>query len=56
MSSKRNFLSLKDKLKVIQENKKGISARKLAVIFDCGKSQINEILKIEDYLESSFEA
>lgn len=56
MSSKRKVLSLKEKIEVIRGSKKGVSGRKLATIYGCGRSQINEILKNSgDYLEQSFQ-
>ena len=56
MSSKRKFLKLGDKVKVIQDSKKGLSTRKLAEIYGCGRTQINSILKKSDvYLEKTFQ-
>lgn len=46
---KRKFLTLKEKIQVIEDNKKGISMRKLATIYGCGRTQINDILKKSEY-------
>lgn len=55
MSPKRKFLNLKEKIKVIDDSKKGVSARKLVTLYGCGRSQINAILKnSEDYLDQSY--
>ncbi|XP_068712886.1 tigger transposable element-derived protein 6-like [Montipora foliosa] len=41
----RKCLSLKEKIEVIRKSNEGNSTRKLAKIFDCGKTQIVKILK-----------
>ncbi|XP_068684888.1 tigger transposable element-derived protein 6-like [Montipora foliosa] len=41
----RKCLSLKEKIEVIRKSNEGNSMRKLAKIFDCGKTQIVKILK-----------
>ena len=41
----RKCLALKEKVKIIQKSDEGNSSRKLAQMFDCGKTQIVKILK-----------
>lgn len=45
MSKKRVFLTLGQRIEVIESHEKGNSERKLSDIFGCGKTQINKILK-----------
>lgn len=55
---KRNCLTLKRKIEVINYSKKnpGINIRSLADIFQCGKTQIAQILKTKDSLLSMYES
>ncbi|KAJ4443982.1 hypothetical protein ANN_05771 [Periplaneta americana] len=46
--TKRTVLTLEERMKLIRESEKGISARKLAKIFKCGKTQVNTILKSKE--------
>ena len=54
---KRNYLSLKMKYEVIlaSERESGIASRKLAKLFNCGKSQIQGILKNKQYFKDLYE-
>lgn len=47
---KRTYLPLKEKLKVIEDRKKGNSVRRLAEMYGCGRSQIAEIVKNSEHL------
>lgn len=42
---KRTVLSVEDKAKAIELSEKGLSSQKISVIFKCGKTQINNVLK-----------
>ena len=57
-SMKRNHLSLEVKVKVIKEAQKhpGISVRTLGETFNCGKTQISEILKKKDSIMALYES
>lgn len=56
MSLKRKRLSLEKKIDIIVENEKfGISARKLADKFGVGRTQVNEIIKNKSDLKKLFE-
>lgn len=56
-SKKRNDLSLKMKYEVIlaSEREPGIPSRKLATLFDCGKSQIQGILRNKQHYKDLYE-
>jgi len=56
-SRKRKHLSLERKVEVIKEAKKhpGITVRTLAEKFDCGKTQISDILKSKESILASYE-
>lgn len=45
MSGKRKVLTLQDRVKVIERNGKGDSARAIAISLGCGKTQIQSIIK-----------
>lgn len=56
MSLKRKRLSLKEKFEIIAENEKfGISARKIAEKFGVGRTQVNDILKSKIELKKLYE-
>ena len=57
-SKKRNDLTLKLKYEVIKaaEREPGISSRTLAKSFDCGKTQIQTILKNKDHIKELYES
>ncbi len=54
---KRNDLSLKTKYEVIKATQRepGISSRKLAETFNCGRSQIQRILKNKQSIKELYE-
>ena len=58
MASKRNYLSLKKKVELIHyaEKNPGISVRALGEQFECGKTQVGQILKKKCELLAMFEA
>lgn len=39
MSSKQKFLNSKERIEIIELNKKGEIARKLAAVYSCGRTQ-----------------
>ena len=55
---KRNELSLKKKVEVIKYTKKNpnVGSRKLASLFECGKTQIQTILRKQEAIMNDFEA
>ena len=55
---KKNFLSLERKVEVIRtaEKNPSINIRALAELYECGKTQIAQILKTKDVLLSRYEA
>lgn len=53
--SKRNVLTLEDKVKVIRVHESGVSERKLAAQFNCSKTQINNTVKNKDVLLKEYE-
>ena len=57
-SKNKNYLELKKKIELIKTLQKnpGISIRALGGIFQCGKSQIAQILKNKEYLLATFES
>ena len=57
-SKKRNDLSLKLKYEVIKaaEREPSIPSRKLAKTFDCGRTQIQTILKNKDHIKDLYES
>lgn len=50
---KKKFLNLKEKIEVIEKSK-NLSARKIANIYGCGRTQINEILKRKSDIEEQW--
>ena len=58
VAKKRNYLSLKKKVEVINYSKKnpGVNIRSLADRFECGKTQVAQILKNQDTLLSIYES
>ena len=54
---KRNELSLKKKVEVIECAKKNpnVGSRKLASLFECGKTQIQTILRKQETIMADFE-
>ena len=54
-TKKRKVLTLEEKVKVIMLNEKGESSRKLAVTFDVGKTQINNIIKDKENIVGKWE-
>ena len=57
MSNKgRVCLNLEAKRNVIFESDKGVSARKLADVFKCGRTQINNIIKNKDHILKEWES
>ena len=58
VKQKRNYLSLKKKVEVINYSKKnpGVNIRDLGDMFQCGKTQIARILKNQDTLLSMYES
>ena len=57
-SSSRNELTLKERYKVIEYSKKHPrdSTRAIAEVFNCGRTQIQQILKNKDRIVLEFEA
>ena len=57
MAAKRNALCLADKMKVIEYAKQNLSAgtRKIAEVFECGRSQIQTILKNQELITRDYE-
>ena len=57
MAAKRNTLCLADKMKVIKYAKQNQSAgtRKIADVFNCGRSQIQTILKNQESITHDYE-
>ena len=55
---KRNELSLKKKVEVVKYTKKNpnVGSRKLASLFECGKTQIQTILRKQEAIMNDFEA
>lgn len=56
--SKRNCLSLKEKVEVIKTHEKnpGFNVRELAERFECGKTQIAKVLKSKESILSAYES
>ena len=54
MSPKYNYLTLEQKIKVIHQHKKGVSAHKLSVQFTCGKTHIGNIIHDKDSIITKF--
>ena len=57
MTAKRNTLCLADKMKVIKYAKQNLSARtrKIAEMFECGRTQIQTILKNQESITRDYE-
>ena len=57
LSAKRNALCLANKMKVIEYAKQNLSARtrKIAEVFECGKTQIQMILKNQESITRDYE-
>ncbi len=55
---KKNFLPLKKKVEVIKahENDKGLSHRALGEMFQCGRTQVAQIIKNKDSILALFKA
>lgn len=45
---KRTVPSIEDKAKAIEPSEKGLSTQKISEIFKCGKTQINNVLKLKN--------
>ena len=52
---KRKVLSLQDKIDVIEKSNKGLSSREIASQFQCGKTQINNIISNKEKILSEWE-
>lgn len=57
-SKKRNYLPLKKKVELIKHAEKnpGLSVRTLGGLFDCGKTQVGQILKSKESLLAMYES
>ncbi|GBN22575.1 hypothetical protein AVEN_56248-1 [Araneus ventricosus] len=53
--SKRVFLNLEQRIEVLLQYENGNSARKLAELFYCGRTQINKIIKERDLTLKEYE-
>lgn len=53
--SKRVFLNLEQRIEVLREYENGKSARKLAELFNCGRTQINKVIKEKDWILKEYE-
>lgn len=53
--SERRYLTIHDKMSVIEKREKGISERKLAEEYKCSKTQINNIYKNRDVIRKDFD-
>ncbi|GBM25438.1 Tigger transposable element-derived protein 4 [Araneus ventricosus] len=53
--SKRVFLNLEQRMELLRQYEKGKSARKLAELFYCGRTQINKIIKEKDLIWKEYE-
>ncbi len=55
---KKNFLPLKKKVEVIKahENDRGLSHRALGKMFQCGRTQVAQIIKNKDSILALFKA
>ncbi|XP_075229645.1 uncharacterized protein LOC142329169 isoform X4 [Lycorma delicatula] len=51
----RSVLTLEDRVRVILEKEKGLSNRKLATLFKCGKTQITRIIQSKDNILAEWE-
>ena len=54
-STGRTVLNLEERVNVIKENDRGLSERRLAERFKCGKTQINTILKNKNVILAEWE-
>ncbi|GBM50375.1 hypothetical protein AVEN_128997-1 [Araneus ventricosus] len=48
--SKSVFLNLEQRIEVLRQYENGKSTRKLAELFNCGKTQINRVIKEKDLI------
>ncbi|GBM16100.1 Tigger transposable element-derived protein 4 [Araneus ventricosus] len=53
--SKRVFLNLEQRIEVLRQYENGKSARKLAELFNCGRRQINKVIKEKDLILKEYE-
>ncbi|GBN04906.1 hypothetical protein AVEN_221376-1 [Araneus ventricosus] len=53
--SKRVFLNLEQRIEILRQHENGKSARKLAELFYCGRTQINKIIKEKDLILKEYE-
>ncbi|GBM25054.1 Tigger transposable element-derived protein 6 [Araneus ventricosus] len=53
--SKRDFLNLAQRIEILRQYENGKSARKLAELFYCGRTQINKIIKEKDLILKEYE-
>ncbi|GBN13468.1 Tigger transposable element-derived protein 6 [Araneus ventricosus] len=53
--SKRVFLNLEQRIEILRQYENGKSARKLAELFYCGRTQINKIIKEKDLILKEYE-
>ncbi|GBO17530.1 hypothetical protein AVEN_50894-1 [Araneus ventricosus] len=53
--SKRVFLNLEQSIEILRQYENGKSARKLAELFYCGRTQINKIIKEKDLILKEYE-
>ncbi|GBO06816.1 Tigger transposable element-derived protein 4 [Araneus ventricosus] len=53
--SKRVFLNLEQRIEVLHQYENGKSARKLAELFNCGRTQINKVIKEKDLILKEYE-
>ncbi|GBN98087.1 hypothetical protein AVEN_146456-1 [Araneus ventricosus] len=53
--SKRVFLNLEQRIEILRQHENGKSARKLAALFYCGRTQINKIIKEKDLILKEYE-
>ncbi|GBN23084.1 hypothetical protein AVEN_137774-1 [Araneus ventricosus] len=53
--SKRVFLNLEQRIEVLRQYENGKSARKLAELFNCGRTQISKAVKEKDLILKEYE-
>ncbi|GBO44282.1 hypothetical protein AVEN_146239-1 [Araneus ventricosus] len=51
----RVFLNLENRIEVLRQYEKGKSARKLAELFNCGRTQSNKVIKEKDLILKEYE-
>ncbi|GBM65836.1 hypothetical protein AVEN_262000-1 [Araneus ventricosus] len=53
--SKRVFLNLEQRIEVLRQYENGKSAKKLAELFNFGRTQINKVIKEKDFILKEYE-